>query len=127
MTTLGDLIWAVATEVAQAMSEGRVPGLASAGDLEALQRANDALQRSFETCRLEYSKELFELRDQLRALPEGFDPEILVEEPTYRFEPNHHMTEELQKFIDMVVEEKVKLMMLKGVSGDRKGMADLQA
>ena len=31
------------------------------------------------------------------------------EEPTYRYEPYHHMTPDLKEFIDAVVEEKIKL------------------
>ena len=70
MSTLADLTWTVACEVAEAMNEGRVPGVASAEEVADLHRQNLILLRSLERCRLDYSKELFEMRDRLRNLGE---------------------------------------------------------
>lgn len=130
MTTLGDLIWTVSCEVAEAMSEGRVPGLATTADLESLQKQHEVNVKSFERLRLEYSKELFEMRDRLRTLPDAYNElagDLGGEEPTYRYEPYHHMTPELKEFVDAVVEEKIKLAMLKGVGASRAMLDDLMA
>ena len=48
-----------------------MPGVASQQDLEALQKQHEYNVKSFERLRLEYSKELFEMRDRIRTLPEA--------------------------------------------------------
>jgi len=117
--TVCECVWR-AISVVVGGSCGRLPAEAAPLDaqLRHLQQVNDDLRTRLTTCRRDYLRELTELRERCRQLEppvaEALES-LLREEPVMFFEPLDFVFDGATKdFIRDTVEEKLRLLMLKG-------------
>jgi hypothetical protein len=133
------VLWAVCGCVWQAVGAvlsglcGRLPSDVSPQDaqLRHLMEVNNDLRTRLASCRHDYLRELTELRERCRQLDASVAEalaELLREEPVMFFEPFDFVFDETTKaFIRTTVEEKLRLLMLKGWrKGDSSEVQDLK-
>jgi len=120
------VLWTVCTAVWQGISLvvgglcGKLPASAAPleGQIKHLHQVNDGLREQLSKCRRDYLRELTELRERCRQLDAPVEValvSLLNEEPVMFFEPFNFVFDELTKeFINYTVEEKLRLLMLKG-------------
>lgn len=120
------VLWTMCTSVWQAISLvigglcGKLPHAATPMETQMrhLHQVNDDLRAKLSKCRRDYLRELTELRERCRQLEPPVDDALtglLNEEPVMFFEPFNFVFDELTKeFVSDTVEEKMRLLMLKG-------------
>lgn len=131
MWTLCTCIWQGISVLLESLSR-KFPGdVASASEqLRFLMQSNNDLRSQLANCRRDYLRELTELRERCRRI-DPHDEEalrqLLQEEPVMFFEPLDFVFEDTTKqFIRDTVEEKLRLLMLKGLGKGSKRKADCE-
>jgi len=117
LSTLTDMMWCVLAVMYFAVQNNQIPSLHLNAGKDALEEAHKKLECQLQHCRKEYLSELTALRDRYRHFTPEMEATLLKcakLEPTYFFATKHHMDEETAKYVEMVVEEKLKLSVLKG-------------